>query len=154
MSDASELLKAALYAYKNEGNKQRAISVAQQVMANFPRSAEASKAEVLISRLSGQAIHATNTNVNPAVGPREVSFEYKFVQIPSSIDVSAGGGKGTEAAAFLQSIVDEYVESEWEFYRVDSYGTNVKPGCLGMLLGMKADYVHHYVVSFRRPRRR
>lgn len=79
-------------------------------------------------------------------------YTYKMVQVPPNIEVRAKEHRGNEAAAYLQNVVNEHAEDGWEFYRVDSIGVSVKPGCLDTLFGKKDVLSHYYVVSFRKPK--
>ncbi|MAU09044.1 MAG: DUF4177 domain-containing protein [Anaerolineaceae bacterium] len=76
-------------------------------------------------------------------------FEYMMVQVPPTIPKSKGAS-GSEAASYLQSIVNEHATKGWEFYRVDSIGVVSDPGCLGALLGQKQTIIEYYVVTFRK----
>ena len=78
------------------------------------------------------------------------SYEYKMVQVPPSIKVSSS--RGTEAADYLQEVVNKTAQQGWEFYRVDSIGVVSEPGCLMSLLGQKTTIVEYYVVTFRKQR--
>ncbi len=74
-----------------------------------------------------------------------------MVQVPPVLEVQEGTSTKGKAAAYLEDIVNEYAGMGWEFYRVDSIGIRVMPGCLGALLGVPpTDRVYH-VVCFRRP---
>lgn len=78
-------------------------------------------------------------------------YQYKMVQVPPNIEVKAKKQKGNEAAAYLQSIVNANASDGWEFYRVDTIGVSVRPGCIASLLGQKEALINYYVVSFRKP---
>jgi hypothetical protein len=78
-------------------------------------------------------------------------YQYKMVQVPPNIEVKVKN-TGTEAAAYLESIANQYAEQGWEFYRVDSVGVQIKPGCVESLFGKKADFSTYYVITFRKPR--
>ncbi|MFM0277720.1 DUF4177 domain-containing protein [Paraburkholderia sediminicola] len=80
-----------------------------------------------------------------------MAFEYKMVQAPSNIAVRAREHRGDEAAAYLEGVVNEHARDEWEFYRVDSIGVNVQPGCFDALFGRKVQSATYDVVTFRRP---
>ncbi|MEM5368965.1 DUF4177 domain-containing protein [Paraburkholderia azotifigens] len=80
-----------------------------------------------------------------------MAFEYKMVQVPPNIAVRAREHRGNEAAAYLEGVVNEHARDGWEFYRVDSIGVNVQPGCFDALFGRKAQSATYYVVTFRRP---
>jgi hypothetical protein len=51
----------------------------------------------------------------------------------------------------LQSLISQYAQQGWEFYRVDKIGIVVKPGCMASLFGATADYINFDQVIFRRP---
>lgn len=78
-------------------------------------------------------------------------YQYKMVQVPPSINVQEKSQVGNEAAVYLEGIVNEQAKEGWEFYRVDSIGVNVQPGCISALAGQKAAEATYYVVSFRKP---
>jgi hypothetical protein len=71
-------------------------------------------------------------------------------QIPPTIVVKGKDVKGREAAAYLETIVNQQAQSGWEFFRVDEVGVLEVPGCLWQLLGKSADLRVFYVVTFRR----
>jgi len=75
-----------------------------------------------------------------------------MVQVPPSISVKKKEHKGNEAAHYLESIVNEMAVDNWEFYRIDSIGVQVAPGCFASLVGKKTEQYVHYVVSFRKQR--
>jgi len=78
-------------------------------------------------------------------------YQYKMVQVPPNIQVQAKNHKGNEAAAYLAKIVNENSQDGWEFYRVDTIGVSVQPGCIAALLGQKSALTTYYVVSLRKP---
>lgn len=75
-------------------------------------------------------------------------FEYHMIQVPPTIVVREA--KGREAADYLQNVVNRNAHEGWEFYRVDEIGVHVTPGCLAALVGVRAETVSHYVITFRR----
>ena len=77
-------------------------------------------------------------------------YDYKMIQIPPNISVQVKAHKGNEAAAYLQSIVNEQAQHGWEFQRIDSFGVNVQPGCFDALFGKKAEISTYHVITFRR----
>jgi hypothetical protein len=79
-------------------------------------------------------------------------YIYKMVQVPPNIEVRAKEQRGNEAAAYLQNVVNSHAEDGWEFYRIDTIGVSVKPGCFDALLGKKDVLSHYYVISLRKPR--
>jgi hypothetical protein len=80
-----------------------------------------------------------------------MTWTYKMVQVPPTITVDARGERGTEAARYLEDLVNRQAERGWEFYRVDSIGVISEPGCLGFLTGHRRTDMTYHVVTFRRP---
>jgi len=76
-------------------------------------------------------------------------YEYKMVQVPPNISVQMKDHKGNEAAKYLEQVVNEYASEGWEFYRIDSIGVQLQPGCMGALSGKKAEERIYYVITFR-----
>ncbi len=79
-------------------------------------------------------------------------FEYTMVQMPPTVSVQAKNQQGNEAALYLQNLANQYAGQGWEFYRVDTVGVVVRPGCLASLVGGKTQHFEYYVVTFRRPK--
>lgn len=77
-------------------------------------------------------------------------FVYKMVQIPPSIEVGQGVSVDQMAASYLERIVNAQARQGWDFYRIDSIGIRVPPGCLAALFGERAAKFEYYVVTFRR----
>jgi hypothetical protein len=73
-----------------------------------------------------------------------------MVQIPPSIELRQGTPVGQLAAAYLENVVNTQALEGWDFYRVDSIGVRVAPGCLGAFLGERPSNTEYYVVTFRR----
>lgn len=81
-----------------------------------------------------------------------MACEYKMIQVPPTIVVKQKEYAGNEAAYYLQSIANEQAAQGWEFYRVDTIGVVVQPGCLASLFGAQRTLTEYYVVTFRRPK--
>lgn len=79
-----------------------------------------------------------------------MSYKYKMVQVPPMISVKEKEHKGTEAATYMESVVNQMADQGWDFYRVDSIGVQLQPGCLAGLLGKKAAEGLYYVITFRK----
>lgn len=79
-----------------------------------------------------------------------MNYEYYMVQVPPTIQVKQKEFVGNEAAYFLQTTANQYAAQGWEFYRVDSIGVSVQPGCLGIIMGHKQELLSYYVLTFRR----
>jgi hypothetical protein len=88
----------------------------------------------------------------PATPPTSSPYVYKMLQIPPSIVVDAGVPIGRQAASYLEGVVSEQAKLGWDFYRVDTIGVRVPPGCLGAFLGEQTSSFQYYVVTFRRRR--
>jgi len=82
---------------------------------------------------------------------RRSIYEYKMVQVPPNIAVQQKHHKGSEAAAYLEKVVNKYARDGWEFHRVDSIGVDVLAGCLGVFVGQSKGVETYYVITFRRP---
>jgi hypothetical protein len=80
----------------------------------------------------------------------QAQYVYKMVQIPPSIEVGQGVSVGQKAASYLERVVNVQAREGWDFYRIDSIGITVPPGCLGAFLGAHAANLEYYVVTFRR----
>jgi hypothetical protein len=78
------------------------------------------------------------------------TFEYTMVQLPPTITVKAKEQQGNEAAMYLQNLANQYAAQGWEFYRVDTVGVVVQPGCLASVIGGKSQHFEYYVVTFRK----
>jgi len=79
-----------------------------------------------------------------------MNYEYFMVQVPPTIQVKQKEYVGNEAAYYLQSMANQYAAQGWEFFRVDTVGVAVQPGCLAALLGQRQVVINYYVVTFRR----
>ena len=77
-------------------------------------------------------------------------YTYKMVQLPRDMLTQKSRFSRTEAADYLQKIVNEHASKGWEFQRVDTFTTHVEPGCLGRILGGKRTIYTDYVATFRR----
>lgn len=77
-------------------------------------------------------------------------YKYKMVQVPPRLEVETANQKAHGAADYLESIVNTMAEYGWEFYRIDTIGVRVQPGCLGVLLGQQTDWESYYVITFRK----
>jgi hypothetical protein len=79
-----------------------------------------------------------------------MAYQYKMVQVPPTIKVKSKNHQGGEGAAYLEEIVNQWAQDGWEFYRVDTIGVRTGPGCLGSLLGQKAQFLEYYVITLRK----
>jgi hypothetical protein len=76
-----------------------------------------------------------------------MGYHYTMVQLNPVVPTE--NDKGNEVAIYLQEIVESYVKQGWEFYRVDTIGVKIKPGCLAGLFGAKEGYKECFVATFR-----
>ena len=81
---------------------------------------------------------------------RDTRYEYYMVQIPSNFAVQEGQAQGHEIAAYVQEWANKLAAQGWEFYRIDSMGMTVAPGCLTALLGGGHQYTQYAIMTFRR----
>lgn len=49
----------------------------------------------------------------------------------------------------LQAVINDHAKKGWEFVSVEKVDIEVKPGCLGSLLGQRASYISFDQVVFR-----
>ena len=77
-------------------------------------------------------------------------YQYKMVQVPPTVALASSKERGNEAAIYLARVVNQHSKVGWEFYRVDSIGVQVPPGCLAGLAGAKPTTAVHYVITFRK----
>lgn len=75
-------------------------------------------------------------------------YEYKMVQLPQTFVLKKD--TGTEIASYLEKLVQDWNVKGWEFYRIDSVGVAVQPGCLAALTGTKTSMTYYNIVTFRR----
>lgn len=75
--------------------------------------------------------------------------QYKMIQIPPNISIR-GAERGMEAAQYMEQLANAQAQAGWEFFRVDTVGVQVQPGCLGGLMGRKTETIDYFVVTFRR----
>jgi hypothetical protein len=79
---------------------------------------------------------------------KEAIYEFKMVQLPQTFVLKQDTGK--EIAAHLEKLAKDMGVDGWEFFRVDSVGVQVQPGCMGALSGIRQSQAHYNVVTFRR----
>ena len=115
-----------------------------------PASAQPTFDQAALTNQLAQMAAAMSAPVVAAAAP--IVYDYTMVQLPPNIEVR-GRSNGQEAAQYLQNICNQYANEKWEFYRVDTVGVMVSPGCLATLFGQRASFFNYYVVTFRRPRR-
>jgi hypothetical protein len=74
-------------------------------------------------------------------------YKYKMVQLPQTFLLKKD--TGNEIAGYLESLTHKLGEKGWEFYRIDSVGVAVQPGCLASLLGARQSMTYYNIVTFR-----
>ena len=79
--------------------------------------------------------------------------EYTYRVLPLSIATNAVGDEAQLAADRVGRLVAEMAAEGWDFYRVETVGVLVRPGCLGPLLGQTSAEKTCYLAVFRRPAR-
>lgn len=78
-------------------------------------------------------------------------YEYKMLQIFGSVQIPKKAKRADSIAAeYLEAIVNEQAEDGWEFFRVDEFYVNEKPGFLASIFGAKTEKSKYYVATFRR----
>jgi len=80
-----------------------------------------------------------------------ISFEYKMLQVSSTVVARTFQESEDAAAIYLEQIINRWARRGWEFYRMDTMQIAVLPGCLGRLLGARNEYFPEYVITLRRP---
>lgn len=73
---------------------------------------------------------------------------YQFRVIPFMGRIK-GSGSADEVSAQLQSAIAALAREGWEFDSLGNVNIEVQPGCLGALLGAKANYVRYDQLIFR-----
>ena len=85
-------------------------------------------------------------------GLSHLSFVVKRHQVKFGLQTfTLKNDKGTEIAAYLEKLIQEMAGKGWEFYRIDTVGVLVPPGCLAAFAGMRATMTYYNIVAFRRP---
>lgn len=76
-------------------------------------------------------------------------YEYKVVPFTGSVKSSASN---SEVSSQLETVIEREATDGWEFYQLNNVNVEVKPGCLGSLLGGQVSYQQIDQVIFRRER--
>lgn len=64
--------------------------------------------------------------------------------------VMKSGENAGHVASQLENLINEHAAQGWEFHQLGSVNIEVKPGCIGGLLGRESDYVRYDQAIFRR----
>lgn len=59
-------------------------------------------------------------------------------------------GSVNEVSKQLENLIQHYADKGWEFYSLDNVDIEVRPGCIGALLGAKAQYITYNQVILRK----
>lgn len=78
-----------------------------------------------------------------------VRYEYKMIQMPSTVDVAKEHRK-QRAAHYLEDLANEQATDGWEFQRIDKVGMLTTPGFFARLVGVQSVHTEYNVVTFRR----
>ncbi|HVZ39430.1 MAG TPA: hypothetical protein VHI13_09145 [Candidatus Kapabacteria bacterium] len=74
-------------------------------------------------------------------------FEYRVVPFSGTIK---GRGSVGDVSMQLQDEINRQAHEGWEFYQLGSVNIEVKPGCLGGMLGASTFFFPHNQIVFRR----
>jgi hypothetical protein len=77
---------------------------------------------------------------------------YAYRVLPLSITTDAVGGDAQLAADRVGQLAAQMAAEGWDFYRIDAVVVQVRPGCLGALLGQTSAERTCHLAVFRRPR--
>jgi len=139
---------------RQTGRTRELVIVAASEEESFRRAAESGivtgtpqDAEVAKELADQQARKVKAQKAAAAVGPRR--WRYKMVQIPPNVAIEEGTSTRGVAAGYLELLVEKHAELGWEFYRVETIGIRINPGCLAALLGGQSQMELYYVVTFR-----
>ena len=75
------------------------------------------------------------------------AYNYKVAPF---MGVVKSGGSANEVATQLETLIGQHTVDGWEFYQLGAVNIEVKPGCIGGLLGRESDYVRYDQAIFRR----
>jgi len=78
-----------------------------------------------------------------------MAYQYKTVPVAPAIGVASKKKQGHQAAAHLQSVLDEHAVDGWEFFRIDTFDVHRPAGCLA-IFGEGTEVTAYYVATFRR----
>jgi hypothetical protein len=78
-------------------------------------------------------------------------MDYAYKVVPF-IGQNRGTLSAADVAIQMESIINHYASHGWEFYQLSDVNIEVQPGCIGGLLGAKAEYVRFDQLIFRTDR--
>ncbi|MEL7023041.1 MAG: DUF4177 domain-containing protein [Pseudomonadota bacterium] len=76
-----------------------------------------------------------------------MGYTYKVIPFQGKVKPKQGPDV---VAAQLESAIGQMSENGWEFVEVATVYIEVKPGCIGSLLGRDSDYIRYDQIVFRR----
>jgi hypothetical protein len=76
---------------------------------------------------------------------------YDYRVVPLSITTDSVGSEAHVAAERVRRVVAQMAAEGWDFYRIDTVGVEVRPGCLGAILGQTSAERSCSLAIFRRP---
>jgi hypothetical protein len=76
---------------------------------------------------------------------------YDYRVVPLSITTESVGSEAHVAAERVGRVVAQMAAEGWDFYRIDAVGVEVRPGCLGAILGQTSAERSCSLAIFRRP---
>ena len=78
------------------------------------------------------------------------AFEYLVVPFVGQLKSGVFSVENAQnVTAQLQSVINQYGQQGWEFYRIDKVNVQIKPGCLAALFGASASYITFDQIIFR-----
>ena len=81
------------------------------------------------------------------------AFEYLVVPFVGQLKSGVFSVENAQnVTAQLQSVINQYGQQGWEFYRIDKVNVQIKPGCLAALFGASASYITFDQIIFRQLR--
>ncbi len=76
------------------------------------------------------------------------NYHYKVAPFMGVVE---SGQKASDVANQLEHIINQHAAQGWEFHQLNEVSIEVKPGCLGKLLGRESDYTRYDQLIFRKP---
>ena len=74
-------------------------------------------------------------------------YQYRAVPFIGRIK---GSGSADQVSAQLQNIIDVHARDGWEFHSLGNVNIEVRPGCLGAIVGAKVSYIRYDQLVFQR----
>lgn len=81
-----------------------------------------------------------------------MAYQYTVVPFVGQIKTGFMSTDNAQTVADqLKAVINSHATKGWEFVSVEKVDIEVKPGCLGSLLGQKVTYISFDQVVFRAP---